>query len=209
LALIELIQQHHPEAAFALVEQNPELADEKSSDGVSAAMLALYFGQTDLAEAILQHKASLDLFEAAAFGKLSECESIVRGTEDLSSFSPDGFQPLHLASFFGRTEVVRFFLSKRAPLNLLSQNPLGVAPLHSALANGHESIARELIFEGADVNLASMSGWTSLHYAAWHGNRPLTLFLKEHGAITQTNADGKSPQDLAIEHGHTDLVSHL
>lgn len=208
VALIELIQQGQPEAAFALLEQNPELADEIGSDGVSAAMLALYFGQRDLADYIASHKSSLSVFESAAFGRNVELEKAL-SNENKSSFSPDGFQPLHLAAFFGRQEAVRILLSNRVSLDTLSENGLGVAPLHSALANGHENVARELVFEGADVNLASKSEWTPLHYAANLGNKPLTLFLKEHGAVSRPGPEGKTPKDMAEEKGFSELAEVL
>lgn len=208
VALIELIQQGQPEAAFALLEQNPELADEIGSDGVSAAMLALYFGQRDLADHIASHKSSLTVFESAAFGRNVELEKAL-SNENKSSFSPDGFQPLHLAAFFGRQEAVRILLSNRVSLDTLSENGLGVAPLHSALANGHENVARELVFEGADVNLASKSEWTPLHYAANLGNKPLALFLKEHGAVSRPGPEGKTPKDMAEEKGFSELAEVL
>lgn len=208
MALIELIQQGQPEAAFALLEQNPELADEVGADGVSAAMLALYHGQKDLAEEIASRKSSLNIFEAAAFGRVVELE---KGLTDSNkeSYSPDGFQPLHLAAFFGRQEAMKVLLGSRVGLDTLSNNGLGVAPLHSALANGHESIARELVYEGADVNLASKSEWTPLHYAAHLGNRPLALFLKEHGAVPVPGPNGKTPRDMAEDKGLSELAEVL
>ncbi|MBI1331569.1 MAG: ankyrin repeat domain-containing protein [Armatimonadetes bacterium] len=208
MALIELIQQGQPEAAFALLEQNPELADEVGADGVSAAMLALYYGMRDLADQISSQKSSLSIFEAAAFGRIVALE---KGLTDANkeSFSSDGFQPLHLAAFFGRQEALKVLLASRVKLDTLSDNGLGVAPLHSALANGHESIARELVYEGADVNLASKSDWTPLHYAAHLGNKPLALFLKEHGAIPRPGPEGKTPKDVALEKGFSEVAEVL
>jgi len=208
VALIELIQQGQAEAAFALLEQNPELADEVGADGVSAAMLSLYYGQRELAEEIASRKSNLSIFEAAAFGRVVELE---KGLTDQNkeSYSPDGFQPLHLAAFFGRQEAMKVLLGSRVSLDAVSQNGLGVAPLHSALANGHENVARELVFEGADVNLATKSDWTPLHYAAHLGNRPLVLFLKEHGAVPVAGPDGKTPRDIAEEKGLPEVVEVL
>ncbi len=208
MALIELIQQGQPEAAFALLEQNPELADGVGEDGVSAAMLALYFGQRELADQIISNKSAMTVHEAAAFGRIVHLEKLLTD-ENKESLSPDGFQPLHLAAYFGRPEAVKVLLGCRVVLDALSENGLGIAPLHSALSNGHENIARELVFEGADVNLASKSGWTPLHYAASLGNRPLALFLKEHGAEPKPGPEGKFPRDIAAEKGHQELVDVL
>ena len=208
MALIDLIQQGQPEAAFALLEQNPDLSDEVGEDGVSAAMMALYFGQRELAEQIISLKSELTVHEAAAFGRIVHLEKLLTD-ENKETFSPDGFQPLHFAAYFGRPDALKVLLGSRVELNTISKNGLGVAPLHSALANGHENIARELVFEGADVNLAAVSGWTPLHYAASSGNRPLVLFLKEHGAEPKPGPEGKFPRDMAVEKGHQELVEVL
>jgi uncharacterized protein len=205
VALIELIHQGHSQAAFSLLEQNPDLAEETDSVGVSAALLALYHGHSELAEAILQRKSNLSVFEAAAFGKNAELEKFLE-TSSEHPWSADGYQPLHLAAYFGRTESTRLLLSYRAPLNELSRNQLGVAPLHSALSNGHEALARELIHEGAEVNLQNRTGWTSLHYAAHLGNRPLARFLIDHGAKKLKNADGLDPSEIAEKSGKTELL---
>lgn len=199
MGLCELIEQGHTSAAFSLLEQNPGLADEPG-----AALLALYHGQVDLAEAIVDQKSSLTVFEAAAFGRVADLEGV-----EVDATSDDGWQPLHLAAYFGHLESVRFLLSRRASLDWLSENPLGVSPLHSALSNKHEAIARELVFEGADVNLASRSGWTPLHYAAHQGNRALVQFLIENGAIPVPGPEGKLPAELAEEAGYKDLIEIL
>jgi uncharacterized protein len=206
--LIELIQQGQAEAAFALLEQNPELADETGEDGVSAAMLALYFGQRDLAEQIISNKSEMTVHEATAFGRIVHLEKLLTD-ENKESFSSDGFQPLHLAAYFGRQDALKVLLGSRVTLDTLSKNGLGVAPIHSALSNDNESIARELVYEGADVNLSSATGWTPLHYAAFLGNRPLALFLKEHGAEPKPGPEGKFPRDLAEEKGHQELAEVL
>lgn len=205
MALTELIRQGHSQAAFSLLEQNPELAEEVDAAGVTATLIALYQNERELAESILERKSSLTVFESAAFGKNAELENFLE-EGSVSLWSPDGFQPLHLAAFFGRVESTRLLLSYRASLNELSRNDFGVAPLHSALANGHEALARELIHEGADVNLPSRSGWTSLHYAAQLGNRPLTRFLLDHGAKQSLSREGLLPAQIAEINGHIELT---
>lgn len=164
-----------------MLEQNPELAEEIREDGISACLVALYYGHKDLAEQIASAKSELTIFEAAAFGRVAELERMITA-ENICSFSPDGFQPLHLAAYFGRNEAVRLLLSARAPINEHSKNPLRVTPLHSALANQHETIVRELIVEGADVNAVSGNGLAPMQYVVESGNRPLALFLKDHGS---------------------------
>lgn len=208
MALIELIQEGQYEAAFSLLERNPELAEECDQTGLPATLLALYHGQTELAATILERKEKLTVFECAAFGKGSELKTALADT-DVNAFASDGFQAIHLAAHFGRSEEVRSLIKAKADLNTISKNGLGVAPLHAALANGHESVARELVFEGADVNLPATSLWTPLHYAAYLGSKPLILFFLEQGAKPVPGPDGKTPADLAQEKGHEALTQLL
>lgn len=208
MALVELIQEQQYEAAFSLVERNPELASECDSTGLPATLLALYYGQPELAAAILERKEKLSLFECAAFGKTQELKTAL-ADEDVNAFGPDGFQAIHLAAHFGRSEEVRSLIRAKADLNTISQNGIGVAPLHAALANGHESVARELVFEGADVNLPANSQWTPLHYAGFLGSKPLALFFMEQGAKTRPGPEGKTPADIALEKGHSGVAELL
>jgi uncharacterized protein len=208
MALVELIQEGQYEAAFSLLERNPELAAASDETGLPATLLALYHGQNDLATAIVDRKEKLSIFECAAFGKGSELKNALADS-DVNAFGADGFQPIHLAAHFGRSEEVRSLIRAKADLNTLSKNDLGVAPLHAALANGHESVARELVFEGADVNLPAASQWTPLHYAAYLGSRPLVLFFLEQGAKPVPGADGQTPAELAEEKGHESIAQLL
>lgn len=199
MSLLALIREGHSEAAFQLLEQNPELASEPG-----VCLEAMYHGFRNLAEAIADNRSSLTPHEAAALGRLDDLPQ-----SGLTDYSPDGWQPLHLAAFFGHLDVVKKLIASRVPLNELSQNPLRVAPLHSALANGHEAIARELVFEGADTSLPSGSAWTPLHYAAYQGNRALTQFLLEHGAISKPGPEGKLPSEIAREKGFSEVEALL
>jgi len=68
-------------------------------------------------------------------------------------------------------------------------------------------IAKILISLGADVNEASVTGWTSLHAAAFLGSDKLVSFLVEQGAeIDAMTGCGRTPISLALADSNVGMV---
>ena len=165
---------------------------------VSEILLALYNGEKEKLDELLASNPKLDIFEASALGKMPRVRNLIEDDESLvQSWSPDGFQPLHLASFFGQLATVRWLLDHGADVNAVAKNDMKVQPLHSAAANGSVEVCNLLIESGADVNARQQGGWTPLHAAVAAGNKELEALLLEHNADTSvTNDDGKTVEDL-------------
>lgn len=195
--------------AVGLVRAEPELSREPTSVGVSAILMALYFGRPEVALAIAGTR-DLDIFEAAALGDVGALNRIAEIDPEAIGFaSPDGFTALGYAAYFGHAGTARALLELGADPNRKSQNGLAVAPLHSALSGNHREIADMLIDLGADVNLASGEGWTPLHYVAHNGDAEIAETLIAKGAKVQKNSEGKTPADIATESGFPELARRL
>lgn len=193
-----------------LLEQNPETLNAAMGGAPSPLLLAVYHGQTAVADVIRQYRPKLDAFEAAATGDRHQLSANLALNPGLHrEVSADGFTPLGYAAYFGHRELVDDLLAAGADPNVPSQNPMGVTPLHSALAGGHKEMARAMIERGGDVNVASAGGWTPLHYAADSGDVETARYLLDRGARPAANADGKTPTDLALAKGHTGLAALL
>lgn len=190
---------------------DPALA-RAEEDGVSAVLLAAYYGKEELAQLLAKRKGDLTVFEAAAVGDLPQVRAHVeRDASLVSAYSPDGFFPVGLAAFFRRPEVVDFLIAKGADVKAVAKNAMQVTALHSAVANGGDSrIARALVAAGADVNAKQRHGWTPLHGAAHGGDRELVELLLARGADPDVkHQEGKTALDLARENGHEDVVTLL
>ena len=202
------------DAVAAALAADPALAAARDRDGVSAAMHALYHGRADLAETIAAALPELDVFEAAALGRLTRLEALLASDPGLATArSADGFTALHYPAFFGIGDgaaATRALLAAGADVNARSANPFSVLPIHSATAGNHDDVVAVLIDAGADVNATQRHGWTPLHGAAQNGSVASVERLLTAGADPAArNDDGTTAIELAQAAGHEEIVARL
>jgi uncharacterized protein len=184
----------------------------ETPDTVSPVLQALYEGRKADADALLAEHPTLDIFEAAALGRTERARELLDADPKLvGAWSPDGFQALHLAAFFGRADTADLLLERGANAASLSRHEfVKVTPLHSAVAaEGAEDLrtVEVLLARGAPVDARAEGGGTPLHSAAFNGNVPIVEALLAHGADPDAaKDDGKTPLDLAREQRHDDVV---
>lgn len=194
-----------------LLSQDTELAQGRTATGASLLIFCIYARHPELVDVFLQHGATLDIYEAAASGRLRALEEIVSaGRSQVNEYSPDGYPPLGLASFFGHEQAVRLLLDRGADVNAAACNPQRVAPLHAAVAGPTPDIVEILLEAGADPNARQESDYTALHEAASRGLSRIVRVLIAHGASkAAVNTAGQTPYDLAIEKGHHAMAESL
>jgi ankyrin repeat protein len=194
-----------------MLSQNPELASSLDASGLSAVLTAVYYGQQSIVDRLIASGAPLNLFEAAATGRLTEVKALLDKTpSQVNAWATDGFQPLGLACFFGHVPLVELMLNRGADVNSPSRNPLKVQPLNSAVAGLHLEIARLLLEHHADPNARQGEGFTPLHAAAENGQISMIQLLLSYGADPHlSSTGGKTPYDVAIEAGHAEAAQLL
>jgi uncharacterized protein len=193
---------------------DPALAEARDRDGVSATMHALYHGRPDVAETIAAALPELDVFEAAALGRLDRLGELLAAQPALATArSADGFTALHFPAFFGIGDAAaasRLLIGAGADVNARSENSLSVLPIHSAVAANHDDVVAVLVDAGADVNARQSGGWTPLHGAAQNGSLASVERLLAAGADPAArNDDGMSALELARDAGHGAIVARL
>ena len=78
--------------------------------GVSPIMMAIYFGQPEIAR-VMALTRELDAFEAAAMGDVVQVQiALQTNPAVVHQVSRDGFSMLGLAAFFGHSLVVEILL---------------------------------------------------------------------------------------------------
>lgn len=195
----------------AMLRADPALARAKDQNGVSAIMKATYYGKKDVVAALLDTDVELDVFEAAATGRVERLRALTARDPSLANaYSPDGFTPLGFAVFFSQPDIVNALLESGADVNLPSRESMKVTPLASAAAAKQTEIARVLIAHGANVNAKAASGHVPLHEASANGNIDLVKLLIDSGADGNAKTDdGKTPYDFAVEYKRDDVIELL
>ena len=154
---------------------------------MSDLLQAVYRGDQARADELLAANPELDVFEAAAVGRVDRLRELLDEDPALANaWAEDGFQPLGLASFFGHVEAARLLVERGAEVNSESRNEMKVMPLHSAAATGDPEarygLAKLLLEHGADPNARQRDEFTALMAAEAHGDDPLRQLLVQHGA---------------------------
>jgi ankyrin repeat protein len=196
----------------SLLAANPGLAGARDDTGVSLCLQACYQRRGEMVETILAAGPELDIFDVSALpGQAERGKALLDANPALAgAYSADGFTALHLAAFFGQTEMARRLLAHRADPDAVSRNPMGLRPLHSAAASASFEIVQLLVDHGADVSARQHGGWTPLHAAADRGHVAMVEFLLSHSADpSQASDDGKTALDLAVRKGHDAVAGRL
>jgi ankyrin repeat protein len=182
-----------------MLDWEPRLMAESGPDGASVALTALYAGQPRLADELAARAGDLSVFEAAAFDDTTRLEELISADRAVvNSWSADGWQPLHLAAYFGRAEAARLLLDADAQVDQASRNTIQVQPLHAAAASRHAELVWILIASDADVDARQRGGWTPLHSAAANADIDSIQALLSAGADPRAvNESGQTPLQLA------------
>jgi ankyrin repeat protein len=208
---LDAIQKGNLSKINQLLATNPALASSKAKNGVSAILLALYYGHQDIAQAIAAKKGGLDIFEASVLGKLEQVKNLIGQDRALvDTYSPDGFTPVALAAYLGQKSVTEYLIENGANVNAIAKNATGFTALTGAVANNHVEIAKILVKRGANVNHRYEGGVSPLMEACLNGNLELVNFLLENGADpTAKTKDEKTPLTFAKEKNHGEVVESL
>ena len=206
----DAIKQGNLDKVKRLLSLKSSLIHERDN-GLSPVMVAAYYRKTEIADFLTEKAGTLNIFEAAATGKINRIvRHLARDPMLVNAYSSDGFQPLGLACYFGHYETAEYLIKAGAVVNSPAQNSLGTSPIQSAAAAGHVKIVLLLLQNNANPNTRENNGITPLHTAAQSGNSQLIRLLLFNGAdMTIPCNHGKLALDLAIEAGHADAVAVL
>jgi ankyrin repeat protein len=209
--LFEAIKMGNADEATRIVRENPALLKSRDANGASPILVAVYHQKHDVAKALADAAGTLDLFEAAALGRVDRIKQLLRDDPTLASaFAPDGFPAVGLAAFFGHPAAVQTLLAAGADVHAAAKNSFKVQAIHAAVASKNLDIVGAVLEAGADPNAAQQQGFRPIHEAGSSGSRALAELLLKFGADPTLKGDnGKNAIDLAREKGHAEFADWL
>jgi hypothetical protein len=214
-SFLDLVKRGDTQEIADWVKDDPQIAESRDAQGVSALLWAVYSGQTVVRD-FLRSGLELDLPEAAAVGDVARLRELLgsdraMAKERANGRSADGWPLLHLAAAFADRETVLTLLDAGADVDQVSETPMRNQALHALLALAKDAeVARLLIERGADVNAAQTAGYRPLHQAAVAGREDLVRLLLDAGADKTARCDrGKTPAEYARERGHATVAALL
>jgi ankyrin repeat protein len=160
VALVDAAKTGDEARVRELLAADPRLAVQRLPTGESPLMAALYRGHLAIVDVLVELGAEVDVFAAAATGRLPELAEALGQPGAISAYSYDGWTPLHLAAFFGQLDAARLLVEAGADLQAVSRNSNANTPLHAATAGKHQAVALMLLEQGADPTVTDGGGYT-------------------------------------------------
>jgi len=209
--VLDAVKAQDAERVRRLLDENPELAEARDENGVSALMLSYYYGVPIGDELREARTTPLDVFEAATVGDVARLRELLDQDSSLvTAQSADRTTALHFAAFFAQPEAVRLLLDRGADVHAVSPTFGNVTPLHSAAAAKSPEIVRMLLEAGADPNARQTGSFRALHAAAQDGDAEMARDLLAHGADpSAATDDGRTPPSIAEQEGHDEVAALL
>ncbi|KAI8752888.1 transient receptor potential cation channel subfamily A member 1 [Biomphalaria glabrata] len=146
---------------------------------------------------------------ASQKGYLEIVQLLLKNGAHLDTKNEEELTPLHCASKYGRTNIVRELIKHdKTIVNHEDEN--SNTALHVAARYGHYKVAKVLLSLGADVFTRNYNRWTPLDLAASKGwTKTCTVLLNGGAPVDPTDKHKTSPLHLATSYGHARVVELL
>ncbi|MGZ3768162.1 MAG: ankyrin repeat domain-containing protein [Bdellovibrio sp.] len=150
-----------------------------------------------------------EVFEQAAKGQLAPLQLSLDSGFDVNQINKKGESLLMTAAANGKTDSVKYLISKKANINLKDNDQKSA--LYYAITNEEHEIAKLLIDSGADLNSLNEIDDTALILASSvnDANTMKLILQKDPNLINKANKEGKTPLMEAARHGSSETVKIL
>jgi ankyrin repeat protein len=219
--------------AELLVGKHPEHINSRGGDMLTPLVAALRGKHFRIAELLHRHGAKVDVLDdnertplrvACRAEDLDIVQWLLNHGANVNIQNGELWTPLHSAAGVGRLEILKILIEHNADIHMRTN--LGKSPLHLAATfaenfqHDHVDLVQVLLECGADPNARDNYSSTPLHHSSWwqkgEDNLPRmgtvegTRLLLKHGAIIDAEDDeGRTPLQLALEHGRDEVAKCL
>jgi uncharacterized protein len=197
------------------LERDRALLYSRDARGQSVYLLACYAGQTAVASLFESKGLELDVYEAAAGGKVERFNQLLRPAQGIVNMpNLAGDTPLHVAALCHRSEVIENAIAYGPDFAIRNPKRKNSAAAHLGLQSSPKDAAEAMAFamigNGLDPNLANADGDTILHCAARTDFPRVIRLLLQKGAVANAkNAAGETPLDMAVAAGNVGTADVL
>ena len=192
--LIAAVQAGDIDQVKKIVEELESLQvsiDEKDRSGMTALMWACVAGRVDIADYLLQHKASVNI----------QADSVI----DFTLIAGGGKTALMFACSIGSIELVNLLLSYKADASI--SNAAGLSALTTAADNGKLEVVKLLVELSPSIDVSIKS--YALYRASIVDHLEVMQYLHEQGAEVNAVYGMESALLSAAKCGSLDLVKLL
>ena len=203
-----------------IINENPDLINQRLENDETLLTVAAYQGNTEIAEYLISKGININLRNK--WDNTALHNAALRGYTDIAKLlidngaSPDirgpaGNTPLFFAARNEHADMVLLLLKAGSSPN--AANDYMQTPLVAASWSGNPGVIWALVENGAEINYSAMEGNTILHNLAAAGNGKSLKILLDRGANTNCiDEQGNLPLHIAIINKNADaawlLIKH-
>jgi len=150
-----------------------------------------------------------EIHDACKAGDLAKVKLLLQNDPSLlQSVTPEGKSPLHMATGWGRTDIVSYLLSIGADIKALNND--GGQPIHVAASQNQPACAEILLKNGAEIDTARVNGgFTPLAIAVFKDNYEAAEFLLKNGANPNIKINGRVPLAMVASKRASQRINDL
>lgn len=168
-----------------LLESEPRLIDLSAVWVETPIQAAAHMGNRPIAEYLLDHGAPLDIFTAAALGRLDHVRRLVESDPSLVNAHGVHDMPLlYFPAISGQLPTIEWLVDHGAAVNEAGS----YTALHAAAVGNRTEVIAWLLDRGADIDAHSHEGKTALTMAEEAGRTEAAELLRARGATASTSA---------------------
>ena len=215
------------DVAEHLVGKHPEHINARGGRMLTPLVAALRWKRFQVAELLHQNGADVDVRDrhentplraTCNSGFLDIVKWLLDHGADVNTQNHELWTPLHSAADHGHLQIFQMLIEHNA--NIHNRTYSGASLLHVAASpqvkhsQCHVDMMQILLDHGTNPNTLANDNSTPLHFSSWwHGRQggvEGTRLLLKHGAIIDAvDIEGRTPLQLALEHGRDDIVTCL
>jgi hypothetical protein len=178
-SFLDLVKRGDSQEIADWVKDDPQIAESRDAQGVSALLWAVYTGKSAKERANSRSADGWPLLHlAAAFADCETVRMLLDAGADVGQISqtPMRNQALHaLLALSKDADTTRLLMERGADVNAVQT--AGYRPLHQAAVAGREDLVRMLLDAGADKAARCDRGKTPAEYARERGHDALAAML--------------------------------